>query len=207
MRYIVLGLLRGREKLYGYALATAFRDLTGLPLNSGNLYRELRRLAEQGLVQPSESSPEADLRRVHYEITAAGEEEFDAWFGLVSDSAPTTGDDELSLRTAFAAGVDPLAARRLFDRWRDELWFRSQVLERERKTELSRAAGAEPGHFPARASLLGRRLRHVVADLEFLDEVRTTYEGWVTATRRAPAPPPAVAAQRVRRRGRAAGRR
>lgn len=181
VRSVVLGLLRGGGRLHGYALVRAYRELTGVQLNSGNFYRELSRLAAEGLVEGSPGESGEDARRVHYEITTAGAAAFDAWFVDPRSSGSTGCDEELALRAAFAAQVSADAALRVLGRWREELWFRSQVLERERDAALERRRGVGDEPFPARASLLARRLRHVVADLEFLDEFRKTYERWQAA--------------------------
>lgn len=182
VRWVVLGLLRGGESLHGYALVKAQRDLTGVPLNSGNFYRELKRLAGEGLVRPvARRDEEEDPRRMLYAITAAGIAEFDAWFRRVAAGPPGSGEDALGLRSLFVAAVEPQDGRRLLDRWRDELWLQSQLLERARNAELARGGKPGTGGFPARAGLLGRRLRHVAADIEYLEEIRRTYETWLSA--------------------------
>ena len=181
VRYLVLGLLRNGERLHGYALVRAYRDLTGLHLNSGNFYRELQRLAADGLVRPVAKLPDADPRRTEYESTDAGMADFDAWFAALTDCASNC-EDELSLRTLFVAKVEPVVARRLLEHLRSGLWLRSQVLEREREAALLRGGNGRQRPFPAHASLLARRLRHAVADLEYLDELRRTYDTWLTDT-------------------------
>jgi DNA-binding PadR family transcriptional regulator len=177
IRWVVLRLLRSGERLHGYALVKAHRDLTGTHLNSGNFYRELRRLAGEGFVRTAAKDSEtADARRTQYQITQAGLEEFDDWFALHTDYPSGQGEDELSLRTLFVSKVEPDLGRRLLERWRDDLWLRSQVLEREREAEIVRRGKARNAPFCVRAGLLGRRLRHLAADLDFLDELRRQLE-------------------------------
>jgi DNA-binding PadR family transcriptional regulator len=207
VRYLVLGLLRNGEKLHGYALVRAYRDLTGLQLNSGNFYRELQRLGAESLVRQAAKLPETDPRRMQYEITDTGAADFDAWFAGLSDCAATNCEDELSLRTLFIARIEPALARRLLQRWRDGLWLRSQMLEREREIELMRCGNGSRRPFPARASLLGRRLRYVVADLDFLDEFRRTYDTWLTETRPSSDAASAASPKPARRAGPATRRR
>ena len=98
----------------------------------------------------------------------------------------TYDDDALALRAVFIASVDSTVARPLVDGWRDELWLRSKMLERERETLLVPRNDGRPRSFPARVSLLARRLKHIGADLEFLDEFRRTYDGWLAERRAVP---------------------
>lgn len=177
VRHLVLGLLRNGESLHGYALVRAYRALTGLEANSGNFYRELQRLAGQGLVRAAAKSPETDPRRTPYEISDSGTEDFDAWFADPSDH-----EEDFSLRVLFIANVNPGLAHQVLDQWRDGLWLRSQVLERERKAARVRGGkGALPA-FPARASFLAHRLKQVVANLDFLEEFRVVYDTWLKET-------------------------
>lgn len=202
VRDVVLGLLRSGECLHGYALVKSYRELTGAQANSGNFYRELQRLSAEGLVRPA-AKVSSDPRRTQYEITQSSAAEFDAWFARLADGS-AGGEDDLSLRALFVAKVDPGLGRRFLQRWRDDLWLHSQVLERERGSETQRAGNGSGAQFPARASLLDRRLRHVIADLEFVDELRRAYEGYLTASETAHG---AVSANAPRaRRARAAGR-
>jgi hypothetical protein len=115
---------------------------------------------------------------MQYEITDSGTAELEAWLAVLPETVSSQGTDDLALRAHFVAQIEPAAGRLLLERWRDELWFRTQILERERDAALLRR-GASTAPFPSRASLLGRRLRHLAAELEFLDELRRNHEGWV----------------------------
>jgi len=182
VRYLVLGLLRGGARLHGYALVRADRDLRGFELNSGNVYRELQRLSAEGLVRPVANPDGADPRRTPYEITEAGVEAFDEWFEQLTLRLDAHDDDALSLWIVFISSVDPAVGRPLLGRWRDELWLHSKMLERERDAVLLQRREERPLPFPVRANLLARRLKHVGADLEFLDEFRRTYDTWLSRT-------------------------
>jgi DNA-binding PadR family transcriptional regulator len=63
-------------ELHGYAIRQEILDHTGgrVELEAGNLYRYVRRLEEDGLVEPSSRRHAADddPRRVYYRITPFG---------------------------------------------------------------------------------------------------------------------------------------
>ena len=175
-RYLVLGLLRAGESLHGYALMKAYRSRTGVQLSTGNFYRELQRLVAEGLVQTVTNPSEADPRRAPYQITEMGSAAFDAW--LTGPTGPGLGryDDELSSRVLFLATADPMVAYKLIDGWKEELWLRSKIHERSRGALVTQPRdNAEPS-FDALPFLLARSLKHLAADLEFLEEFRAAYD-------------------------------
>lgn len=72
---ILLVLSDGEAHGYGIIQEARERDPRGLPLETGTLYRALRRLVSQGLITPSEPQPVrdgGDERRSYYAITAFG---------------------------------------------------------------------------------------------------------------------------------------
>ncbi|MBK6486069.1 MAG: helix-turn-helix transcriptional regulator [Gemmatimonadetes bacterium] len=73
---LLLTLVEGEQ--HGYALATEIAERTDgvVRLEPGNLYRVIRRLVDDGLVDVSQKRPVAaldDERRRYYRITALGE--------------------------------------------------------------------------------------------------------------------------------------
>lgn len=68
----------GEGPLHGYAIIQALRDPDGpeLHIETGPLYRHLRRLLEHGLVSQSEDPPpgteDDDRRKAYYALTALG---------------------------------------------------------------------------------------------------------------------------------------
>jgi len=168
-RYLVLGLLRAGEAYHGYALMKAYRDRSGVSISTGNFYRELQRLVGEGLVHTASNPPGADARRSPYQITDQGIASFDAW---LSSTPMTIGtyDDELSSRAVFIGETDSSEAERLLERWRESVWIYGKTLERER--EVVTASPPVGGAFNARSILLARRIKHVAADLEFIEELR-----------------------------------
>src|SRR5437899_4488561 len=111
LRYLILGLLRGGSARYGYALMKEYRQQSGIEISIGNVYRELQRLAADGLVRPSANPPGVDPRRVPYEITPAGLTAFQRWL-----STPTAGPvaecgTAFAFRALFLGQEDPAVGR------------------------------------------------------------------------------------------------
>jgi len=173
-RYVVLGLLRHGPG-HGYALMKELRRRSGWSTNPGNFYRELQRLAAEGLLRIVANAADADPRRSSYEITAAGEAVFDQW---LSEPATLTGlrMDPLALRVLFLAATDPEAALIILDRWQQELWLHGKTVERARDGALRRGSGADPDALDILPVLLGRGMKLNAADLDFLAEFRVALE-------------------------------
>ncbi len=77
--YVILGMVRN-EPQSGYEIKAVVDNSTRFfwAASYGQIYPELKRLAEAGLVVGSDS-PTGGRRRTVYEITADGEEELRAW--------------------------------------------------------------------------------------------------------------------------------
>ena len=86
--HVILGLLRDCRLRHGYEIMTEYRERAGSPVSIGNIYRELARLAGQGLLQTGINPPDADARRIPYHITEKGRLAFDQWL-----QAPSSQDD------------------------------------------------------------------------------------------------------------------
>jgi DNA-binding PadR family transcriptional regulator len=187
-RYLVLGLLRSGQPQHGYALMKAYRDRSGVQISTGNFYRELQRLVTDGLVRTATNPPDADARRAPYEITESGVEAFDAWLSGPLASPIGQYEDEFSCRLLFLAEASPPTARKVLDQWQEDLWIRGKTLERAReaarlKNPRPNVGSSNAGSFAALVFLLARRLKHVAADLEFLDEFRTAFDEWTVGVR------------------------
>lgn len=169
-RYLVLGLLRDGVARHGYALMKAYRERSGVAISTGNFYRELQRLVLDGLVETAPCPPDEDSRRSHYVVTRQGLDAFESW--LLSPPVHIANyDDELSSRAVFVGDSAPPLAQRLLEKWRDAVWVHGKTLEREREALLAREPERGRG-YDARVLLLARRLKHISADLEFIDELR-----------------------------------
>jgi PadR family transcriptional regulator AphA len=77
--YVILGMIR-EEPRSGYEIKSLVDDTTRFfwAASYGQIYPELKRLSEAGLVVGVDS-PTGGRRRTVYEITADGEEELKAW--------------------------------------------------------------------------------------------------------------------------------
>lgn len=192
-RYLVLGLLRRGAPRHGYALMKEYRDRAGIQVSTGNFYRELARLVTEGLVRTAHNPPGTDPRRAPYEITDAGATAFDVWLHEPLGSLLAGQDDGLSARAVFLADAEPEAVAAVLDRWQEELWLKGKVLERGRDQALA-APRSGDGASHTLPLLLARRLKHIAADLEFVDEVRAT----MAHPTPAPRPQPVAAVSRYR---------
>ena len=77
--YVILGMV-SREARSGYEIKAAVDDSTRFfwAASYGQIYPELKRLSEAGLVEGTDS-PTGGRKRIVYTITADGEEELRAW--------------------------------------------------------------------------------------------------------------------------------
>lgn len=173
-RYLILGLLRGGEAYHGYALMKGYRERSGIRVSAGNFYRELQRLVGEGLIRVVVNPSDVDPRRAPYEITENGATAFDAWLGQPMTGIAPSYEDEISSRALFVAGAGPIVVQRVLGTWQDDLWLQGKILERDREAALARRRTVPP-RFEPLTLLLARRLKHVVADLEFIEEFRAAY--------------------------------
>ena len=203
-RYLILGMLRAGSRQHGYALVKAYRERSGVDVSTGNFYRELQRLVLDGLIRSADNPPDADARRTPYEITPLGATVFDDWLTAHDAGAGGPAEDELSARLLFADDTDPATMLRVLDRLQENVWFYGKSLERARRQALAEAeAPGAAATFRVLPLLLGRRLKHVAADIEFLGELRASYQRHLQSA----APPAAVADAEAARGLRVAARR
>ncbi len=124
--YLVLGMVAAGESS-GYAITRTAQNSTSFfwAAQDGQVYPQLRRLAEKGLIEGSEEATGARTR-VSYRLTPAGRRALDDW--LTSDEIPSYElRDEGLLRLFFAeeltvaqlrAQVDLLRRRHEHRAWR-----------------------------------------------------------------------------------------
>src|SRR5438128_5910101 len=139
--HVILGLLRDGRQRHGYELMTEYRMRSGNQVSIGNFYRELGRLAEHGFVQTGINPPDADARRIPYQITEKGRQTFDQWV-----LSPSTQDD-LATWLLFVDRVPQEARLRLLDRWQEELWMRGKALAHAREDALAKRAAGAPDRY------------------------------------------------------------
>jgi DNA-binding PadR family transcriptional regulator len=182
-RYLVLGLLRSGGSFHGYAFMKEYRERSGLQLSTGNFYRELQRLVGEGFVRTVANPADADPRRAPYAITEAGSVAFDAWLSEPPGAGVGRYEDELSSRALFLENADPAVVRASLTAWKEELWIRSKMDERARSAARAQRPNEAVRLFSPLPLLFARSLKHIAADLEFLDELAEAYERWVVSAR------------------------
>ncbi len=103
--YVILGMLR-KGPMSGYEIKALVDNSTRFfwAASYGQIYPELRRLSEGGLVEGVDS-PTGGRRRTVYEITADGEEELKAWLRQPPDVFEMR--DEGLLKLFFADALEP----------------------------------------------------------------------------------------------------
>jgi DNA-binding PadR family transcriptional regulator len=114
--YVILGML-GWRPMTGYEIKSLVDKSTRLfwAASYGQIYPELRRLAQAGLIE-GKSSPQGGRKRNVYRLTAAGRRELRAW--LASDPETFEVRDEGLLKLFFAesggagSAIDTLEAKR-----------------------------------------------------------------------------------------------
>jgi PadR family transcriptional regulator, regulatory protein AphA len=102
--YVILGMVR-KEPRSGYEIKALVDESTRFfwAASYGQIYPELRRLSEAGLIAGSES-PTGGRKRTVYEITADGEEELKAWLRQPAQTFEMRDEGLLKL---FFAGALP----------------------------------------------------------------------------------------------------
>lgn len=156
---------------YGYQLRSEFDRRTGStwPLNVGQIYNTLDRLARDDLVTKASAPYDADAvssPQTYYTITDAGKLEAELWLSTPVDSY-SASRDELAIKLAIAVtlpGIDAHAViERQRKRTRDAVDALSLIAE-EREDARDASAFAEQ---LVKDSLLA----HAHAELQWLDHV------------------------------------
>jgi len=173
-RHVLLALMSNGVPMHGYAMMKALEARSGVKVSIGNVYRELQRLRAEALIVPVDNPPGADPRRVPYVITQEGRTALSKWLATPARSFVKDSADRLYFRLALLAEVGADHSTRFLDDLQAELAVQARSTERER-------ALAKNGS-PMLPILLGRRARHLAADLQLLDEIRSALS--IVATRR-----------------------
>lgn len=111
--YALLGLL-ARESLTGYELTGRMRERIGFfwTARHSQIYPELARLEERGLVAHEPVEQEGKPDKKVYSITEAGREALAEWAAIPADPGPTR--DETTLKAYSLWAVDPAEAAALY---------------------------------------------------------------------------------------------
>ncbi len=153
----------------GHQLKVEFEAATGgvWPLNVGQVYTTLDRLARDGLVARARPNGDPDGGGKRYELTAAGRESLAAWWELVPADEPPPRD-ELMLKVLFATTLGASHAVGVITEQRTALLAHLQAHRRSPRAAASDDAAAAM----VRDALIVR----AEADLRWLDlcEARLT---------------------------------
>jgi DNA-binding PadR family transcriptional regulator len=108
--YVILGML-GWRPMSGYEIKSLVDKSTRLfwAASYGQIYPELRRLAESGLIE-GKANPQGGRKRNVYRLTPAGRKEFRAWLAADPEVFELRDEGLLKLFFADAAGGDSAAA-------------------------------------------------------------------------------------------------
>src|ERR1700710_1217453 len=103
--YVILGMIRGAPKS-GYEIKAVVDETTRFfwAASYGQIYPELKRLSEAGLVEGVDS-PTGGRKRIVYEVTADGEAELKAWLRQPPEVFEMR--DEGLLKLFFAEALPP----------------------------------------------------------------------------------------------------
>jgi DNA-binding PadR family transcriptional regulator len=141
--YVVLGMLR-HEPRTGYEIKATVDKSTRFfwAASYGQIYPELRRLEEAGLIQ-GKPEPRGGRRRTVYELTDAGREELRSWLDRGAEVLEMRDEGLLKL---FFAAAGPVASIEIVDAKRR---LHERKLEALRTVEPgARAAAAEGDPYP-----------------------------------------------------------
>ncbi len=135
--YVILGMLRKGPKS-GYEIKASVDNSTRFfwAASYGQIYPELRRLSEAGLVIGADAST-GGRRRTVYEVTADGEAELKAW--LREPPEVFEMREEGLLKLFFAAAVEPAEAVAILRAMREH---REEIHARLRSFEPDKAGAA-----------------------------------------------------------------
>lgn len=114
IRFGLLALLR-QQPMYGYQLRAGFEKLTGgiWPLNIGQVYSTLGRLARDGLIEPVAAGVNGQQP---FALAEAGRVEVETWF--LSPHESERPRDELSIKIALAVSTPGIDAGAVIQRQR-----------------------------------------------------------------------------------------
>jgi PadR family transcriptional regulator, regulatory protein AphA len=152
--YVILGLLR-RGPQTGYEIKSVVDRSTRFfwAASYGQIYPELRRLAEAGLIE-GKSKPSGGRKRTEYTLTPAGRKELRRWLEIEPDVFEMRDEGLLKL---FFSGAAPAAAPKAIEAKRAYHEEKLRQLE-----EIEPLAKAAPDPFPYLV------LRHGIAHSEFV---------------------------------------
>ena len=166
---LILGMIRiGRRTGYEIKQLVDVSARFFWTTSYGQIYPELRRLEEAGLIA-GEAAPTGGRSRTVYSLTAAGEDALDAWLGAGGELVWELRDEGL-LKLFFSAGRDPRDVAALIRAARERSESVAEQL-RSLKPDLG-----EPGPGPLMTLEFGIALNEWMADWWQRAEGRVAHE-------------------------------
>jgi DNA-binding PadR family transcriptional regulator len=160
MRYPVLALLSDAPA-HGYEIKRGLEERFGAvinPLNAGQVYVTLQRLARDELVEDATVAQDGRPDKRVYRLTAAGRRALEEWLGMAS--APTRLRDDFFMKLVFAHDLGLADPAKLIARQR-AAYLRTLG-------DLERVLGDGGGDATTALVVEGAAL-HLEADLKWLD--------------------------------------
>jgi DNA-binding PadR family transcriptional regulator len=148
--YALLGLLTFGDELTGYELKQrADRTLRFYWVSPAmsQIYSELARLTDDGLVEPTASTGEG-RRTTTYRITARGQEALRGWMATSPTGFPVLKHPVL-LKLLVGHAGEPGGIRTMLEEYVDELTVARADLRQVRDSLRGRDAPGEPFHYPS----------------------------------------------------------
>ncbi len=135
IKYALLSLLSGRDST-GYEVSRHFGKSVGHVWEApeSQIYPELNRLAQQGLLEVDELPDGARGTKKRYRVTAAGLDELQDW--IESPTARRRQRDPIYLKAAYLEWADPAQVRTIMQDHLDHNAERLDVLRRTREMLL-----------------------------------------------------------------------
>lgn len=175
LQYVILGLLAQRERT-GYELSAAFANEIGefWQAKHSQIYPQLGKLEEQGLVVHETTVAGQKLEKKVYRLTPAGRQYLNEWIGLDTPALPVTRD-EFVLKLFFVNRADDA---RLPEMFREQVRLHEEWLAHltGRMTTLFAAPEAKHenyGHYLVLSRAVEREtdyLRWLTEELQRIEE-------------------------------------
>lgn len=156
--HVILGML-GLGPMSGYEIKQFVDGSTRFfwAASYGQIYPELRRLAEAGLIEAD--APQGGRRRTVYKLTPTGAEALREW--LATPAQTQEMRDESLLKVFFSGFAGPDATALALDRKRE---YHLETAERLRAIEADAKQGADPQDATYTALRFGIAFNDFVAD-------------------------------------------
>lgn len=168
LRYVILGLL-SKEPMSGYDIKKAFEGEIGdfWYSNHSQIYPELNRMEQDGLIIGEEEIVGSKLTKKKYSITDSGQHMFEEWLAESLSSLPPTRD-EFAMKVYFMDSPNHSLLKTLFN---EEIQRHEEKLEylQSRWKIVFGGSDSKDRHF-GHALILERAIRREKDQLEWLRE-------------------------------------